>query len=160
MIKFIDYFYPVQKLSNDYLEKYETTKTTKIAKSNKNNTLLIGVIALIYVLIMIYTIYLLTKCLGQKDGSGNFVNNVSEFVLAVFFLPVYLFYRSFINPCSAPKISNNVAPMPNTVSNNVAQMPNTVVNNVSSNPVVNNVASPPNPVVQTQVLSQPQNPKV
>ena len=120
--------------------------------------LLIGVIALIYVLIMIYTIYLLTKCLGQKDGSGNFVNNVSEFVLAVFFLPVYLFYRSFINPCSAPKISNNVAPMPNTVSNNVAPMPNTVVNNVSSNPVLNNVASPPNQVVQTQVL--PQNPKV
>jgi len=158
MIKFIDYFYPVQKLSNDYLEKYETTKTTKIAKPNKNNMLLIGVIALIYVLIMIYTIYLLTKCLGQKDGSGNFVNNVSEFVLAVFFLPVYLFYRSFINPCSAPKISNNVAPMPNTVSNNVAPMPNTVVNNVSSNPVLNNVASPPNQVVQTQVL--PQNPKV
>ena len=158
MIKFIDYFYPVQKLSNDYLEKYETTKITKRAKSNKNNTLLIGVIALIYVLIMIYTIYLLTKCLGQKDGSGNFVNNVSEFVLAVFFLPVYLFYRSFINPCSAPKISNNVAPTPTPVVNNVSSNP--VVHNVSSNPVLNNVASTPNPVVQTQVLSQSQNPKV
>lgn len=134
MIKFIDYFYPVQKLSNDYLEKYETTKTTKTAKSNKNNMLVIGVIGLIYVLIMIYTVYLLTKCLGQKDGSGNFVNNVSEFVAAVFFLPIYLFYRSFINPCSAPKISNNVAPMP------ISDVPNTVV----SSPVLPNPNRPTN----------------
>ena len=149
MIKFIDYFYPVQKLSNDYLEKYETTKITKRAKSNKNNTLLIGVIALIYVLIMIYTVYLLTKCLGQKDGSGNFVNNVSEFVLAVFFLPVYLFYRSFINPCSAPKISNNAAPMSNPdVSNSVVSSP-VVSNSVVSNTVV------PNTVVSSQVVSNP-----
>ena len=129
MKKFIDYFYPVQKLSNDYLEKYETTKIIKTVKSNKNNTLVIGIIGLIYVLIMIYTVYLLTKCLGQKDGSGNFINNVSEFVVAVFFLPIYLFYRSFINPCSAPKVSNNVAPIPNPIPNPIANpIPNPIPN--------------------------------
>ena len=139
MKKFIDYFYPVQKLSNDYLEKYETTKIIKTVKSNKNNTLVIGIIGLIYVLIMIYTVYLLTKCLGQKDGSGNFINNVSEFVVAVFFLPIYLFYRSFINPCSAPKISNNVAPMP------ISDVPNTVVSSpVVSSPVLPNPNRPTN----------------
>ena len=83
MTQFIDYFYPAQKFSNDYLEGYKTNKN-----SNKKNTLIISIISLIYIILMVYTIYLLTKCLGKKDNSGNFINNISEFVVAIFFLPI------------------------------------------------------------------------
>ena len=128
MIKFIDYFYPLQKLSNNYLETYETKKQER---RKRNGDIISGVILLIYIFIMIYTTYLLTKCLGQKDSSGNFVNNVSEFIAAIFFLPIYLFYRSFINPCSAPKVSNPVntptpvpTPVPNPVPNPTPQSTN------------------------------------
>jgi len=136
MIKFIDYFYPLQKLSNNYLEKYETENDKDVKTSIKNNSNVISIIIfVIYLLIMVYTTYLLTKCLRQKDSSGNFVNNVSEFIAAIFFLPIYLFYRSFINPCSAPKVSNPVptptpnptpvpTPTPNPVPNSTPQSTN------------------------------------
>ena len=131
MIKFIDYFYPLQKLSNNYLERYETKNVKDVKTSIKNNSNVISIIIfVIYLLIMVYTTYLLTKCLRQKDSSGNFVNNVSEFIAAIFFLPIYLFYRSFINPCSAPKVSNSVnvpapAPVPTPNPNPVpAPTPN------------------------------------
>ena len=50
MIKFIDYFYPLQKLSNNYLETYETKKQER---RKRNGDIISGVILLIYIFIMI-----------------------------------------------------------------------------------------------------------
>jgi hypothetical protein len=69
--------------------------------------ILLGIVQLF---ICIYTLYVIWKCLQIKDGSGNYVNGVCEFVLASCCLPCYLFWRTFISPCNlTPK--TNIAPV-------------------------------------------------
>ena len=64
----------------------------------------------VLIFICIYTLYVIWKCLQIKDGSGNYVNGVCEFVLASCCLPCYLFWRTFISPCNlTPK--TNIAPV-------------------------------------------------
>jgi len=126
MNNFIEIFtnlYPLQMAGDKFIENYYNTENT-----NTNNALFY-ILLILYIIVSIYTLYLLYKCIQQQDASGNYVNNISEFVVAVFFLPVYLVYRTFINPCkSYKKPQNAAAPAPTP-----SQTPTPIFQNARNN---------------------------
>ena len=72
-------------------------------------SILLGIVQLV---ICIYTLYTIWKCLKETNDNGDYKNGICEFVIAGCCLPCYLFWRTFISPCGAPKVNTQPPAVP------------------------------------------------
>ena len=151
---------PICKLFDLYTNQDDNVDDN--TKKNTRNTYLI-LLLVFKILIWVYSIYLLYKCLSQRNQSGEHVNGVCEIIVAVCCMPCWLIYRSFINRCSSsvPNVQQQLLqqPLQQNVPQPIVQQP--LQQNVPQ-PIVQqpNLAEAPQPIVQQPNLAEAPQPIV
>ena len=87
-----------------FVEKFITKNNNNNNNNNNTNIVYNVLIGIVQLVICIYTLYTIWKCLQVKDGN-DYKYGLCEFVLAICCLPCYLFWRTFITRCDAPKVN-------------------------------------------------------